>query len=271
MAVRTKKKKPDKQTYKKRRIIAISLAAIVLISTSLVVFKIFKDREQDIKTAEEQKQQQQEQQSQQNQEQQQQEEQKPVIKGAKTDWNLILVSAKSPLPDDFDVTIDYIWGGYRGDARVKKAVNNMIDAAAKDGITLTICSGYRTKATSASLYKKEVQSFINKGYSQKEAEKEAARWVAPPGTSEHHTGLAFDIVTPSYQALDHGFADTKAAKWMKKNCAKYGLILRYPKDKQKVTGITFEPWHFRYVGTDHAQRIMDEGLCLEEYLEKYFN
>ena len=86
-----------------------------------------------------------------------------------------------------------------------------------------------------------------------------------PGTSEHETGLAADIVTPSYQRLDAGYAGTKAAKWLLENAASYGFVLRYPEDKTEITGIDYEPWHYRYVGVEAAKEIMAQGLCLEEY------
>ena len=100
-----------------------------------------------------------------------------------------------------------------------------------------------------------------------EAEKITATMIAIPGTSEHHTGLAADIVTPTHQTLDPEFADTDAGKWLQENAAEYGFILRYPEDKQDITEIIYESWHYRYVGVDHAMAIKENGLCLEEYLE----
>lgn len=186
----------------------------------------------------------------------------------KDDPLLILVNKENEIPADYDFDLVSVWGEYEGDSRAKKPLNDMIDGAQEDGITLILCSAYRTKTTSERLYKQEIETFVNKGYSQKEAETEAARWVAPPGTSEHHTGLAFDIVTPSYQTLDHDFSYTEAAKWMKEHCAEYGFVLRFPEDKQEETGITFEPWHFRYVGVEHAKAMTEQGLCLEEYVKE---
>ena len=94
----------------------------------------------------------------------------------------------------------------------------------------------------------------------------AARWVAKPGTSEHQTGLALDIVAASYQLLDEGQEDTAEQKWLMENSWKYGFILRYMKDKTDITGTSFEPWHYRYVGVEDAQKITAQGVCLEEYL-----
>ena len=92
--------------------------------------------------------------------------------------------------------------------------------------------------------------------------------IAVPGTSEHHTGLAADIVTPTHQTLDPQFADTAAGKWLLEHAADYGFILRYPEDKQETTKIIYESWHYRYVGEEHAKAIKESGLCLEEYLEQ---
>ena len=108
---------------------------------------------------------------------------------------------------------------------------------------------------------------MNNGKSKEEAEKITATMIAIPGTSEHHTGLAADIVTPTHQTLDPEFADTDAGKWLQENAAEYGFILRYPEDKQDITEIIYESWHYRYVGVDHAMAIKENGLCLEEYLE----
>ena len=91
-------------------------------------------------------------------------------------------------------------------------------------------------------------------------------WVARPGTSEHQTGLAVDIVDTSYQILDEGQENTPVQQWLMAHCAEYGFILRYPTDKSEITGVGYEPWHYRYVGVEAAREIMANGLCLEEYL-----
>lgn len=106
-----------------------------------------------------------------------------------------------------------------------------------------------------------------RGLNRNQAEIEAARNVAYPGTSEHHLGLAVDIVSLQYQQLDEAQARTPEIIWLTEHCSEYGFILRYPKDKTQITGIVYEPWHFRYVGVETAKVIMEQGLCLEEYLE----
>ena len=99
---------------------------------------------------------------------------------------------------------------------------------------------------------------------------EAEKWVAVPGTSEHQTGLALDIISLYYQVLDKNQENTAEQKWLMENSYKYGFILRYPSDKSEITGINYEPWHYRYVGKEAAKEIYEMGLCLEEYLE-YLN
>lgn len=182
------------------------------------------------------------------------------------DWRLILVNAEHPIPDDFTVVLGDTPYGYQVDARIVDDLSAMIEGARADGISLMICSAYRTKERSQQLFDKQIRQQLSYGLTQEQAVIEAAKWVAPPGTSDHHTGLALDIVTPSYQMLNFGFADTGAAKWMAAHAHEYGFVLRFPEDKQEITGIVFEPWHFRYVGKEHAAAIFEGGLCLEEYV-----
>jgi len=119
------------------------------------------------------------------------------------------------------------------------------------------------------LYNNKVQEYLNAGYAQRTAEAEAGKWVAVPGTSEHNLGLVVDIVNQGYTgALEQYFEDSPTFTWLYENCADYGFILRYPKTKEAVTGIVYEPWHYRYVGEEVAHYIMDNDLTLEEYWEK---
>ena len=183
------------------------------------------------------------------------------------DWNLILVNSQNLLPVDFDVETEYI-GNRPMDKRIIPIVKQMIADAKADGVDLLICSSYRSVQRQETLFAEQIQSFLNQGYNAEDARTEAAKWVAVPRTSEHHTGLALDIVTPTYQMLDFGFEKTDAFKWLSTHCAEYGFILRYPKDKTDITGIVYEPWHYRYVGIEAAKYIMENNLTLEEYLEK---
>lgn len=160
--------------------------------------------------------------------------------------------------------------GYKFDSRITGKIRELIAAAKEDGVNLAIISGYRTMDRSRMLYANKVAEYRAMGYDEAAAKVEAARWVAPPGTSEHHSGLAMDIVSADYYTkysdLVEAFENDPEAVWLKENCARFGFILRFPKDKTGITGINFEPWHFRYVGEEHAKAIMEQGLCLEEYL-----
>lgn len=181
-------------------------------------------------------------------------------------WNLLLVNPWNRLPDDHTVELAQLGNGHAIDARAYDDLQEMLDAARGEGLSPLICSSYRTSEKQQALYDKEVKGQLSKGYSQEAAEAEAAKWVALPGTSEHQTGLAVDIVDLSYQLLDEGQEKTPVQKWLMENSYKYGFILRYPSDKSSVTGIGYEPWHYRYVGKEAASEIYEKGICLEEYL-----
>ena len=184
-------------------------------------------------------------------------------------WNLILVNGDHPLPEDFQVPeFTQLAGGHSIDKRVYPALQRMMDACRAAGLQPTICSSYRTQEKQAGLFERKVQSCLPQAGNREEAEEQAAVWVARPGTSEHQAGLAVDIVDKSYQLLDEGQEETAVQKWLMEHCAEYGFILRYPTEKSAVTGVGYEPWHYRYVGVEAAGEIMGRGLCLEEYLEE---
>ena len=185
---------------------------------------------------------------------------------------LILVNPTHYIPDDYEVNLVTVQGKYKLDEKAAEHAIELLAAAKKAGYDMQLCSAYRTVKKSEELYQRQIKKFLSAGYSQADAEKEAAKWVAPPGTSEHHTGLAMDLVSSDYWGqysdLEHDYDKFDSFKWMYANCAEYGFVLRYPEDKQDITGITYEPWHYRYVGVDAAKYIMENGLCLEEYLEE---
>lgn len=184
------------------------------------------------------------------------------------EWNLILVNTWNKLPRDFSVELTELNNGHAIDERAYPDLQNMMDAARAEGLYPILCSSYRTNEKQQSLFDNQVNKYLSLGYSQSEAEAEAGKWVAVPGTSEHQTGLAVDIVALDYQLLDEGQEDTPEQKWLMENSYKYGFILRYPSDKSDLTGIHYEPWHYRYVGKDAAKEIYEQGICLEEYLMK---
>ena len=192
---------------------------------------------------------------------------KPVSAG--DSWALMLVNWEHPLPDDFSIPeLTQLRNGHAVDSRAYPALQALMDDARAAGLRPLICSSYRTWDTQERLFEQEVQNWMGRGYIREEAMDRAAMWVARPGTSEHQTGLAVDIVDMSYQVLDEQQESTPVQKWLMAHCAEYGFILRYPTDNSALTGIGYEPWHYRYVGTEAADEIMENGLCLEEYLSR---
>lgn len=183
------------------------------------------------------------------------------------DWALTLVNREHPLPEDFSVPeLTQLRNGHAIDSRAYSALQRMMDDARAAGLQPLICSSYRDWDTQERLYRSEVQNWLTRGYGQVDAETQAATWVARPGTSEHQTGLAVDIVDASYQMLDEDQEGTAVQRWLMTHCIEYGFILRYPTGKGALTGVNYEPWHYRYVGTDAAREITENGMCLEEYL-----
>lgn len=186
------------------------------------------------------------------------------------DWRLILVNSGNYLPEDFEVELELLRNGQSVDKRCYPELQRMMDDCRAQGLEPLICSSYRSVERQEELFAAEAEMFAAQGYSEEEARSLAAAQVALPRTSEHHTGLALDIVDANDQILDDKQADTPAQKWLMENCFNYGFILRYPAEKQDITGIIYEPWHYRYVGEEAAREIHSRGLCLEEYLAQYY-
>lgn len=187
--------------------------------------------------------------------------------GGEEDWALRLVNGENPLPADFTIPkLTQLRNGHAIDSRAYPALQAMMDDCRAAGLQPLICSSYRTREKQTELFENKVTSLLNQGFSTEDADAQAAVWVARPGTSEHETGLAVDIVDVGYQLLDRHQEETEVQQWLMAHCAEYGFILRYPTEKSGVTGIGYEPWHYRYVGEAAAREIMEQGLCLEEYL-----
>ena len=147
-----------------------------------------------------------------------------------------------------------------------EALQTMLEAAKEDKITKwQISAGYRTWDDQVKLLNAKISSYRkkNKDWSSSKARRAALKSVAEPGCSEHHLGLAFDINVKGAKT----FSSTKQYKWLKENCWDYGFIMRYTKEKEKITGFTAEAWHIRYVGVNHAKYMQEHDLCLEEYIE----
>lgn len=192
--------------------------------------------------------------------------------GGGADWLLTLVNNNVKLPDGWEDTLETkVADSSTGKELATVAADafiNMKNVAAAEGVDLMLCSGYRSVEYQQSLFDAEKQKWLDKGNSEEEAYNQAKTVVAVPGYSEHNSGLAADIVTPKHQNLDEAFGKTDAAKWLFEHAPEYGFILRYPENKQAITGIIYEPWHYRYVGVENAKAITASGLCLEEYLDE---
>lgn len=188
---------------------------------------------------------------------------------ADTDWALFLVNQTHPLTEDFTVETAWLCKTYRDyylDARIVGDTQRMLADAKADGINLNVISAYRSYDYQVGLFNKDVDMYMEQGMTYDEAYAETALNVAIPGQSEHNSGLACDILSDEYWKIDEGFEKTKAFAWLSENAHKYGFILRYPKGKTAITGINYEPWHYRYVGKHHAEKIHGTTLCLEEYV-----
>lgn len=181
-------------------------------------------------------------------------------------WNLTLVNPWNPLPEDYTFSLTELRNGLSVDTRCYPDLQAMMDACRAEGLSPVICSAYRTQEYQEGLFQNKVSRLIAQGYSEADAVVEAGKSVAVPGTSEHQLGLAVDIVDINNQHLDESQESTAVQKWLMEHSWEYGFILRYPNDKSEITGIIYEPWHYRYVGREDARQIHDQGVCLEEYL-----
>lgn len=184
------------------------------------------------------------------------------------DWNLVLVNYKYPIKSGYVPEMRVVDGRsiFTFDTRAADALEKMLNDCRADGLDPLICSAYRTQELQEQLFSNQVNSYTSRGYSYEEAVELAKKSVAYPGTSEHQLGLAVDIVSLHYQILDEGQLKTAEQQWLMNNCWKYGFILRYPSEKTDITGVIFEPWHYRYVGIEAAKEITEQGITLEEYL-----
>ncbi|MFL2117535.1 D-alanyl-D-alanine carboxypeptidase family protein [Marinilactibacillus psychrotolerans] len=188
-----------------------------------------------------------------------------------TDWNLILVNNWTPLPDDFKPDLVEIEPGKLIDRRIVDAYKNWEKAASETGYNLYFASGYRSVERQQNNYDRSINQYMEEGDTEEEATKKTEEYIAIPKNSEHHTGLAMDIVDQNWISKGNGLTpdyDTQESQhWLIKTMADYGFILRYPKNKKELTDINYESWHFRYVGEDNAKFIVDNNLTLEEYIE----
>lgn len=177
-------------------------------------------------------------------------------------WNLIVVNKWNKVPEDYEVTLTELQGGEKVDRRIYPQLQEMFDAARADGIYPIVREGYRTREEQQEILDEKIEAYRQEGYVELIAESSARAYVALPGTSEHELGIAVDInADKSMCSNDEVYA------WLALHAHEYGFILRYPLGKDQITGTTYEPWHYRYVGCEAAQEIYERGLTLEEYVK----
>ena len=179
------------------------------------------------------------------------------------DWRVVLVNGENPLPEDFTIELTKIGGSKEFDSRAANELMEMLqDMKASGASNIWIQSGYRTPEYQENLYQNKVQDFIVMGKTRQDAEVLASKWVNKSETSEHNLGLAVD-----FNNVKKDFENTKEFAWLVKNAENYGFILRYKEEKQDITKVNYEPWHWRYVGKEHAIEMNKLDMCLEEYVE----
>lgn len=200
---------------------------------------------------------------------------------AEEDWALYVIGKNNPLPDDFTLEEKTVSGERTLDARCADYAIKLLNDAAEQGVNLFVTSSYRSVQRQAENLESYINTLISRGYSSEEAKIQAEKEIAVPGCSEHNAGLAMDIVSSDYWSnhsdLDESFEKLPHFDWLIANSWKYGFILSYPKDKEDITGIIYEPWHYRFVGIKHAENIhkvyeeTGEFLTVNEYIERYID
>ena len=179
------------------------------------------------------------------------------------DWKLMLVNYENEMPKDYVPKLSILEDDKKFDSRAISSLINMMEDMQSAGITkIWAQSTYRDPTKQDKLIKESIQEYLEQGKTQEEAETLTARAIGEPYKSEHNLGLAVD-----FNYVDYSFEDEPAFKWLMEHAQDYGFILRYPEDKEEITKIKYEPWHWRYVGTEYAKEIKEMGVCLEEYIE----
>ncbi len=181
---------------------------------------------------------------------------------------LMLINKENPVPLDYRPCLEEIGGGYMLEKCAAYAMKAMICCAAKEGINLRVFSAYRSVSYQRGLFNQDVDRYMLMGMSYNDAVKKTSLSIAYPGESEHNAGLAADITSFQWVGeITEDFENTPEFNWLFNNAHCFGYILRYPKNKTNITGITYEPWHYRYVGKKHACCIKKMNITLEEYLK----
>lgn len=186
-----------------------------------------------------------------------------------TEWQYVLINKDTPIKSYAPSVRQFGSDGPYVDKRMIDSLSSLVDAAKEAGFEPYISVGYRSYADQQQLFNEKASELSQNGaYTYEEAQQIAAEIVAKPGTSDHQTGLAVDILDKEYEVLDYSKMDSKFFDWLDANCAQFGFIKRYPSNKKSVTGWD-EPWHYRYVGKEVAEFIMKNGMCLEEFAAHY--
>lgn len=173
-------------------------------------------------------------------------------------WEYVLVNAEHSIGEYAPELGEF--EGQKLDQRILEPMQSFVAGARAEGLSVFLSSGYRGFEEQQYLFNRKVEQY---------GEEQAATIVSRPGTSEHQTGLACDITDEYYELKNESLENTALYQWMSRHCQEYGFIVRYPKDKEKITGIIYEPWHFRYVGVEAATYMAEHNLCLEEFVALY--
>lgn len=182
--------------------------------------------------------------------------------------DIVLVNADHPIDEHKRLDLIRIFDRQFVSYEAYRPFLDMYAQMKKEGLEPIVCSSYRSIEKQEDLFQGKCQLYLHQGYALEQAQELASQWVARPYCSEHHTGLAVDIVSKENERLDDSQEQTAVNQWLMKNSWKYGFILRYPRGKKEKTKVNYEPWHYRYVGKEHACLMYQNNMTLEEYLGK---
>ncbi len=190
------------------------------------------------------------------------------------EWAYFIINEEYPLEENYKPELDLVQGSFMMDARCAEYAREMIAAAEKDGVYLNVVSAYRSVEKQQENLEAYTERLIGEGMNKDDARKAALKEIAEPGESEHNAGLALDILTmdwwETHDDVTADFENTHEYLWLRANAHKYGFILRYPKEWENVTGYTYEPWHYRFVGVYYAEEIKNSDLPFEYYYKLNF-
>ena len=181
---------------------------------------------------------------------------------------LVLVNKERELPASWQPLLRSICKGRLEAADILyEDLCDMLEAGEQAGYQYWIASAHRDRAYQQGLVDEDVEKYMSKGYSYETALRKTYEYTMPPGRSEHETGLALDILCSTNTIMDESQKSEPGNRWLVEHCHEYGFILRYPEDKERITGINYEPWHFRYVGKEAASYLTQKGWTLEEFYQ----